>query len=68
MTFNDMSNSRLFTRIQAVALVWLFVLVWLSQTSFAWLNGASLSDTSDDKGNQILNAIRPLESDLKPVQ
>ena len=64
-----MASVRLFTRIQAVALVWLIVLVWLSQSSLA---DSSLRDKTEDQSEEVkekilLKAIRPLEADLKPV-
>ena len=65
-----MASVRLFTRIQALALVWLIVLVWLSQSSLA---DRSLRDKTDDQSEEVkekilLKAIRPLEADLKPVR
>jgi len=66
-----MTSSRILRRIQALALIWLVVLVWLSQSSQARFNDPSekdkSEDASDEKENMILKAIRPLETDLKPV-
>jgi hypothetical protein len=65
-----MTSVRLLTRIQAVALVWLIVLVWLSQSAYGRLRDSEAkdeSDTSDERENILLKAIRPLEADLKPV-
>lgn len=54
-----------FKHLQVFALVWFVVLIWLSQHTDARLHDKS--DDSDERESKVINAIKPLQTDLKQV-